>query len=344
MNEIYAKLAKTTLPPADHSELFLRLLAEAMTPEEAEFILALPASAAALAKQFGLTEAAVAKRIHNLMERGLVHPTPKGPVFYHEIALLRDEVLASAPQFVTPELHRLWKEYYDTVLQHELTSWFVNTQPLMLRIVPARKAVPKDVELLPWEDIHEIIKASKTSTVRDCCCRIMVDACDLPRHVCVQFNGRADYAVLRGAAEEVTVEQVFKTAEEAEEAGLVPMVANVANLEHLEYLCYCCGCCCVVIDPLKREGQLKEGLAKSRFEATVNNETCTGCQKCVKRCQFDAITMEKIPGSKKQRAVVDAEQCWGCGACVLTCKPEALTLAVVRPPEYIPSVNPNLIP
>jgi len=344
MNDVYFELAKTTLPPADHSDLFLRLLAEAMTPGEAALILELPASNADLAARFNMDESAVERKIHNLMERGLVHPSPKGPIFYHEIALLRDEVLASAPQHVSPELHRLWKEYYDTVLQHELTGWFVTTDPLMLRIVPAQNSVPKDVELLPWEDIRQIIKASKTSTVRDCCCRIMVDACELPRHVCIQFNGRADYAVLRGAAKEISFEEVLEAAAEAEEAGLVPMVANVASVEQQDYLCYCCGCCCVVIDPLKREGRLKEGLAKSRFEAGVHEETCTGCQVCMKRCQFDAITMEKIPGSKKQKAVVDPEKCWGCGACVLKCKPQSMTLKVVRPPEYIPRANPNLIP
>lgn len=344
MNEVYVKLAKTTVPPADHSELFLQILAEAMTPEEAAMILELPAPNGELAAKFNMDEAAVEKKIHNFMERGLIHPSPEGPIFYHAIGLLRDEVLSSAPQHLSAKHHRLWKEYYEKEFRHEVASWCATTQPHMLRIVPARKAVPEDVELLPWEDTHEIIKASKSSTVRDCCCRVGINACDLPRHVCVQFNGRADYAVLRGAAKEISVEEVLAAADEAEEAGLVPMAANVANLEQQDYICYCCGCCCVIIDPLKRADQLEEGLAKSRFEATVNDETCTGCQLCKKRCQFDAITMEPIPGSKRQKAVVDPEKCWGCGACVLKCKPEAMTLKVVRPPEHIPSFNPHLIP
>lgn len=345
-HENYRKLAATTLPPTDDSELILTIFSKTFTPDEAAFLLALPAPRADLAAKFNMTEAVVDQTIQSLLERGVATTGPHGVRFFNEVALLRDEAFGSARQFIGPEIRELWKQYWDQTLKKQCIEWFVTTSPPMLRIVPAQKAVPKGIELLPWEDINQIIDAARTSTVRECCCRNMVEACDLPWDVCIQFNGRADYAVNRRAADAVSIDHVKATAARAEEAGLVPMVANIANLEQQDYLCYCCGCCCVVIDPLKTEGYdaLAKGLAKSRFEASVDQQECTGCQKCVKRCQFDAISLEKVEGAKALKAKVDPEKCWGCGACVLTCKPESITLKLVRPPEYIPDIHPYIIP
>lgn len=345
MHEIYKELAKTTLPATDHSELMLEILSLAMTPDEAEFIMALPASNADLAAKFDLDETAVEEKIHNFMRRGLVHPGSEGPVFYKEIALLRDEMLSSDPALISIKMVRLWKEYYNTVLQYELADWFVTTKPPMLRIVPARKAVPEDVALLPHEDLYEIMNAARTYTVRDCCCRLQQEKCDKPLHTCIQFNERADYALMRGGGEKLSREKLFEIEAMAEDEGLVPMVANIASIDAPGYLCMCCGCCCVVIDPLKRMDKLRkeEGLAKSRFQAEVDVQECTSCGTCIKRCQFDSIKMKRVEGEKKRKASVDPELCYGCGACVLTCEPEAIRLKLVRPPEHIPAEHPALI-
>ncbi len=342
---IYKELAKTTIPPTDQSELMLEILALAMTPEEAEIIMALPSPTVELAKKFGLEEKAVEAKIHDFMKRGLVHLSPEGPSFFKVILLLRDEILTSDPALISIKMVRLWKEYVRTVLQYELSDFLINTKPPIVRIVPARKAVPKDVALLPHEDVHEIIKAAKTATVRDCCCRVQEERCDLPIHTCIQFNERADYAVLRGGAKDISLDEVLEIQSSAEDAGLVPMVANVARMDLQNYICMCCGCCCVTIDPLKRFNKLKteEGLARSRFQADVAGEECIGCGKCVKRCQFDAIKMIKVKGEKKPKAHIDPALCYGCGVCVLTCKPEALTLKLIRPPEHIPREHHALI-
>jgi Pyruvate/2-oxoacid:ferredoxin oxidoreductase delta subunit len=58
---------------------------------------------------------------------------------------------------------------------------------------------------------------------------------------------------------------------------------------------------------------------------------------CIDRCQFDAITMTPVPGSKKLKAQIDAEKCWGCGVCVLKCAPESISMKLVRPLEHIPA-------
>jgi heterodisulfide reductase subunit A-like polyferredoxin len=105
----------------------------------------------------------------------------------------------------------------------------------------------------------------------------------------------------------------------------------------------------VSVTPLDKVGApLETRWAKSRYIATVDEDTCTGCQKCVDRCHFDAIDMVKPEGdgkSKKLKAKVDPEACFGCGACVPGCdKVNALSMKCVRPPDHIPDENPGYFP
>ncbi len=316
-----------------------------MTPVEVEFIMALPASNRDLAAKFNQKEKAVEGKIDDLMRRGLIHPSPKGPVFW-DILLLRDEMLTSDPALVTLKMVRLWRQYYEEVLVDEFKDMLLSIKPPLFRVIPLRKAVPKDVELLPYEDICAILNTSKKVAIRECVCRIHQQKCNMPLHSCIQFNDRADYAIKRGAAENIPLEKVFEIESQLEDAGLVPMVANIASMDAPGYVCMCCGCCCAAIDPLKRHNLLRheEGLARSRFVALVGIDKCTSCGKCVKRCQFGAIKMVKVEGEKKRNAFVDPELCYGCGACVLACEQEALRLKMVRPPDHIPKEHPVLIP
>jgi NAD-dependent dihydropyrimidine dehydrogenase PreA subunit len=69
----------------------------------------------------------------------------------------------------------------------------------------------------------------------------------------------------------------------------------------------------------------------------VDQGPCDGCQTCIDRCQYNAIEMVKVPGSKRLKAFVDPELCFGCGVCVLKCDTGAMTMSMVRPPEHIPA-------
>ena len=138
------------------------------------------------------------------------------------------------------------------------------------------------------------------------------------------------------AGRKVSVGEAMAILDWCEEQGLVQIVSNRSPISRINSMCNCCGEACIIINAGLKHDKLSGGLAKSRYQSTVNEEMCTGCQLCVDRCYFDAITMEKPAGSKKYKARIDAEKCWGCGLCFTACEPGAISLRLARPATHIP--------
>jgi Pyruvate/2-oxoacid:ferredoxin oxidoreductase delta subunit len=202
------------------------------------------------------------------------------------------------------------------------------------RVVPARKAISKGTKLLPSEDVEAILDKATKFALANCSCRRIATRCDFPADVCLQVNRAAEYAITRGSGKELTRDEAMEIMDVAEEAGLIHSVFNGSAVTNV--ICNCCADCCIFYYPLTKHGVLEKGVAKSRFQAEVDKETCEGCQTCVERCPFEAVEMVKIPGEKKLKAQVILEKCFGCGVCAVGCESEAIRLIAVRPPEYIP--------
>ena len=316
-----------------------KILECAMTDEEARFILDLPASNAEMASKYNLSEKAVEEKILDLARRGLLVSSRKGIRYPRDPATLHDNILSSAREQIPPGMGELWMELYEgegwaSQIGNGLASYGV----VVLRTIPCQNSLSPDTELLPHESIEEIIRANADLiSLRNCCCRTGAAKCDHPNEVCIQFGRRAKYDLYRGSGRKISVDEAISAAVKAAESGLVPTVTNISNLQGLEFICFCCGCCCMVIDPALRVGALDKILAPSRFLCKVDNDKCDGCDKCPKRCVFDAIEMKRIPGFEEPRAVIDSEKCLGCGACVPKCpQPGAMWMEAVRPPEFIP--------
>jgi len=340
--EVYIALAQKS-GHAD-SEVLLNILARSMTPEEAAILLDLPASPEVLAEKFNLEEKKVTEKIDELMRRGLVVPSRRGARFPNNLAFLHEAMLSSDPALIPPDLPDLWKSLYHSFWWKEIGDALNGLEIPTLRVIPAQKAVPTDVDLLPWEDVKFIVQAAKSRAIRNCACRVMLRDCDSTHLNCMQFNRRADYALSRGSGQEISVDEMLSVCLASEEEGLVPIVGNIDLMDRMDYICYCCSCCCTGLEPLKRMDNFTTGYAKSRFLAEVNQEACKGCKKCHERCHFDAVVLENLPDSKKVRARIDTNKCFGCGVCVLTCEAKALSLKLVRPPEHIPSINATVMP
>lgn len=95
-------------------------------------------------------------------------------------------------------------------------------------------------------------------------------------------------------------------------------------------ICTCDTECCNIFTPLKKYAHCYEGVEKSPYRSVVNKDLCKGQAHCLKRCRFEAITLEKDPLSGKRVATINYDRCVGCGQCVLGCKVEGAVRLELR--------------
>ena len=185
----------------------------------------------------------------------------------------------------------------------------------------------KPEDILPQENWKMQIHLAKRRIIAPCGCRVLWGKCDHPLMTCfaVFDNTRGEYYLNQPGRllKEISEEETIKIVRENEEAGLIHWG-----------VCYCCKDACEMLHSYTKGNRL-DLVEPNRFEATVDEETCTGCQDCVEKCPFDAIEMLPSVNSKKLKAHIISENCKGCGVCIVGCKQKAMRYEIVRPPEYL---------
>jgi len=330
-SDVYTELMSRLKYPA--SERLRRILQKLVTPEEGKLLLQLPAQPAELAQKSGMDEEAAQRKLQEFMERGLVIRTSNGIFcFAHDMTQLHDANLSSADKWIDTELLDLWRDFRDNEWAQTMAGGLGDSYVQFIKVLPAWKAMERSPdlgELLPEEDIRELIRGADAVAVVPCTCRRSIRGCDLPVNVCLQFNRGAEYAISRGASRRISAEEAIAIAGEAEEAGLIHTWASGIQ-RRLTAICNCCRECCDIFAIGIKVGNVEQVLKKSRFRAEVDQELCTGCQDCVERCFFEAIEMKQAPPSKKLKVTIDKGKCFGCGLCAIVCEPEALTMKLLQ--------------
>ncbi|MFC1904151.1 4Fe-4S binding protein [Chloroflexota bacterium] len=327
------------------SQRYRRILEFLITPQEAELVTYLPDTFKEVASKMGLSVDEVKKVIDKLFRRGVVIPkdlhTLEGARFCREILQFHDATEADqkTEEFYgerAAEFWGLWEDFAKNEWYAKRAEDFAQRERGHERVIPAYPAIQDIPGITPYDDVREIIKAASLIAMVPCSCRRQSRRKDIPVDVCTMLGRGAEYAIVRGSGRQVSHEEALKVIDETEEDGEVHTWTNRRTLDY-GVLCHCDSVSCVLWAPSIQHGvPMEKGLEKSRFEAVIDQELCSGCQVCVDRCQFDAIEMVKPADSKKFKAVVDPDKCWGCGMCVIKCEPAALSLKLVRPLEHIP--------
>jgi ferredoxin len=350
-DNVFEKLSAMVGAPG--SSRFPKVLEAMMTAEEAQLLLELktPATAEQLAVRLKVDPHKLKTQLEDMEYRQIIRKNPLGYVTPPNIVAFHHGSIGWLREDLKSKVYPLWGDFFFAEWRDIIVDEFERRKktgaPGGHRVVPAHKALKaspniKLEQILWYEDMEQVLRRSERNSLMMCGCRGLWRKCDHPIDVCLQVQLPAAGERRRTEAhdflkppKDVTFEEALAVVDECEDRGLVHIPLNTS---YGDLYCNCCDDCCMVINPLLHRGNLHDILTPSRYRAVIDLSLCTGCQKCVERCIFSAIEMQKTPGSKKLKSKIVNEHCMGCGACVLTCPAKALTLELVRPPEHIPTV------
>ena len=333
-NPVYKKLAELldTIPngfPASKSGAELKLLAKLFTPEEAALALHLtltPRSAEQVAKSAGGDPRVLEENLKSMKGKGLIRMKrgEKGPVFGlipFVVGIYENQIGTMDEEFA-----RLFEDYYKEAYHKVMTA-----KPAIHRVIPVEQAVQVGVEVLPYERASDIVSQAQSWGVLDCICRVQQKligkGCEHPIKICMMFSKKPNAFDKAEVIKALTKEEALEVLRRAEEAGLVHTTGN--HLGDIDYICNCCTCGCAILRGAAEFGMLSV-VEPSAFQLSVNEDSCVGCELCIDRCQFKALSM--ADGICK----VDLQRCFGCGICISSCADGALKL-VPRPEEQVKS-------
>ena len=332
------------------SARFRRVLERLMTEEQARLVVSLPASPEELAQKLNTDVETVKKLSRDLYKKGVIVPrdfeTLEGMRFIRSMVFLHDRMLAiGGLESAVPGISDLWDEFLETEFFPDTAEGYAKAERPNERVLPYYKTILDSPELLPYEDVREILKAARVISVVPCSCRARTRACHkIVTDVCMQFDRSAEYGIALGTGKKLSYEEALAVIDAAEEAGLIHTWSNLARLTGAT-MCNCCTCCCIIGRPfLSYNVPIANRWAKSRYEARVDESLCDGCRGesgplCIAASPEyfrGCIRMQGTPRTSDFKARVNPDNCWGCGACVLKCPLKAITMELVRPAEHIP--------
>lgn len=335
MSEAYQKLAKELdkIPngfPRTASGVELKLLAKLFTEKEASLASTLsmePQTIQEIATVNSISETEVKALLLGMVKKGLIdlkREEGKGFVFHLIPFVVGFYERQNAK--IDKEFAELFEQYY-----HERFHKTMLTGPSVHRIIPLEKAIPVDIDVMPYEKASTYLDTAKSWGVLDCICRVQKrligQGCNHTVENCLVFSPKPGAFDRNEDIKAISREEALEILAEADREGLVHSVNNAQS--EVYYVCNCCTCSCGVLRGMVEYGS-ENSIARSDFYASVEVELCTGCEACLERCPFNAMSM--VDGI----CVVDKSACYGCGLCISSCATEALSLYQKDPDEITP--------
>lgn len=320
-------------PPSESLYAILKML---FNEEEALLVSKLPIKPFTADKAAGiwkLSEKVAKDILDNLASRALLtdleidgnttYSMPPPMAGFFEFSLMR--VGGHLDQKVLSELFH----QYVSVEDEFITSLMTLPTPVGRAFVHEETIDDRGMYVLDYERATEVIKTASHIGVGTCYCRHkkhhVDEACDAPMEICMTFNNVAKSLTKSGHAKTISVDECLDLLEVAKEHNLVQFGENVQN--EVAFICNCCSCCCEALQGARKVGAA-QAISSSNYVATLNQDICTGCGRCVNVCPVDCFTLVSRHdiSRKKKMAVLDQTNCIGCGVCVGVCKPMALTM------------------
>ncbi len=337
---------------APPSKLLMKILMVLFEEKEAEQVSLLPIrpfSASRAARIWRLPESETRKILDSLASKALlvdfevtgemqyVLPPPMAGFFEFSMMRIRDDIDQKL-------LGELFYEYLN-IEEDFVRELFTQGQTQLGRAFVHEPVLSAEnaLHVLDFERASSVIETATYRGISMCYCRHKMmhkgRACDAPMSICMTFNTSAESLIRHGHARGVDVSEGLELLAQARESNLVQFGENVR--QGVNFICNCCGCCCEAMIAARRFAVMHP-IHTTNFLPEVQEDTCTGCGKCVALCPVEAMTLVSANDPhrpKKKVARVDKERCLGCGVCVRGCtKSKSLSL-VSRPQRVITPLN-----
>ena len=322
--------------PPTKSGVEINLLKKLFAEEEAKIALAMtpkPETPEEIASNAGYDPKALAPKLDAMAKKGLIMRKRKENKELFNL----EPYLVGMFEF---QINRLDGEFiglHEKYRMEGLGVEVLGSKTPYFRVIPVEKSIPAELAVLSYERVADLVDQSETVAVTDCICRtkqkMVGKGCKHTIQNCLVLSPWAEYYLEnKFQAKKITKEEARKILEQAEEEGLVHTSQNTASRPW--FICNCCSCSCGVLGAVKNL-KLHSQVGRSYYLAKVNEDLCTGCEECVERCHFGAISMENAV------AKVNPAFCMGCGVCKPGCPVEAISLNRKLEDQIVPP-SPNL--
>jgi len=312
--------------PATKSGVDIDILKYFFTPMQAKVALCLTLPSISIVKirrnfkdQFheDIPKDELAGILDAMFQKGVIRRSTGSGGPKYGIAMLAVGMFEYQVDAMTSELMEMMHRYLDEAFGD---AFFRSSLP-QLRTSPHIAAIVPEYIVNTYDNMRHFIANTKEPLyVSNCVCKqgeaILGKPCKQTKdiEVCLLI-GESNHAE-RNRARKISREEALDILSRADEEG---MVLQPGNSRKPGCICICCGCCCGVLTTAKRFSKPARFFA-TNYYALINSSLCSGCGLCVKRCQMQAIIVEK--GIFR----VDLARCIGCGLCVTRCKPKAAML------------------
>jgi len=204
-------------------------------------------------------------------------------------------------------------------------------QPSEEQIV-ARRKIEHFGQVLPIEDVEQVIDMVDSITRMPCGCRYLTTG-KADKRYCFGFG--IDETGILGKFPDATSSLEVLEKEEAkqifrkfDEEGLIHSIWTGIT-PYVVGLCNCDRDCGAYKGYIEMRGS--PSFFRAEYVCQVDWDRCTGCKTCMSQCQFGA----QFYSSGLGKVYIDPARCFGCGVCRAACTTDAITLI---PRENIPEV------
>lgn len=178
-------------------------------------------------------------------------------------------------------------------------------------------------QLLPIEDVEEVIDIASSITRMACGCRfVSTGQKDERYHFGLMVDKRGTMGKFPDAASSLEVlekEETKRMFREYDQEGLMHIVWTAVT-PYVMALCNCDRDC------LNYKGLIEKGgvprFFRGEYVSQINPDVCNGCKACMAQCLFGAQSYS----SALEKVYIDPTRCFGCGLCRAVCAEDAITL------------------